>query len=88
MTLIYKNQILLYLLVFVLGLISSISLPPYNFFFLNFFSYPALLWILLINPKDKLKSFNIGWIFGFGYFFYDHSQSSAGIHESTFYQTL
>ena len=69
MTQIYKNQILLYFLVFVLGLISSISLPPYNFFFLNFFSYPALLWILLINPKDKLKSFNIGWIFGFGYFF-------------------
>ena len=69
MTQIYKNKILLYLLVFVLGLISSISLPPYNFFFLNFFSYPALLWILLINPKDKLKSFNIGWIFGFGYFF-------------------
>ena len=69
MTQIYKNQILLYLLVFVLGLISSISLPPYIFFILNFFSYPALLWILLINPKDKLKSFNIGWIIGFGYFF-------------------
>ena len=69
MTQIYKNQILLYLFVFLLGLISSISLPPYNFFFLNFFSYPALLLILLINSKNKFKSFNIGWIFGFGYFF-------------------
>ena len=69
MTQIYKNQVLLYLFLFLLGLISSFSLPPYNFFYLNFFSYPALLWILLMSPKNKLKSFNIGWIFGFGYFF-------------------
>ncbi len=68
MTLIYKNQILLYLFVFVLGLISSFSLPPYNLFYLNFFSYPAFLWVLLLKPKDKLKSFNVGWMFGFGYF--------------------
>ena len=68
MTLIYKNQILLYLFVFVLGLISSFSLPPYNLFYLNFFSYPAFLWVLLLKPKDKLKSFYVGWMFGFGYF--------------------
>ncbi len=68
MTLIHKNQILLYSFVFLLGLISSFSLPPYNFFFLNFFTYPAFLLILLLRPKDKHKSFNIGWTFGFGYF--------------------
>ncbi len=68
MTLIYKNQILLYSFVFLLGLISSFSLPPYDLFYLNFFSYPAFLWILLLQPKNKIKSFNIGWIFGFGYF--------------------
>ncbi len=68
MTLIYKNRILSYLFIFLLGLISSLSLPPNNLFFLNFFSYPALLWILLICPKDKIKSFNLGWMFGFGYF--------------------
>ena len=68
MTLIYKNQILLYSFVFLLGLISSYSLPPYNLFYLNFISYPAFLWILLKFPNYKVKSFNIGWMFGFGYF--------------------
>ncbi len=68
MTFLHKNKFLLYFFVFSLGLISSFSLPPYNLFFLNFFSYPFLLWILLFNSKNKIKSFNIGWIFGFGYF--------------------
>ena len=68
MTLIYKNQILLYSFIFLLGLISSYSLPPYNLFYLNFFSYPVFLWILLKFTKYKVKSFNIGWMFGFGYF--------------------
>ena len=68
MTLIYKNKIILYLIVFSLGLISSFSLPPYNLFYINFFSYSTLLWILLFNSKEKFVSFKIGWIFGFGYF--------------------
>ncbi len=68
MTLLNKNKILLYLLVFSFGLISSFSLPPYNLFYINFFSYPALLWTLLLYSKDKIVSFNIGWTFGFGYF--------------------
>ncbi len=68
MTLIYKKKILLYSYVSLLGLISSLSLPPYDFFYLNFFSYPAFLWVLLQSPKDKVKSFYIGWIFGFSYF--------------------
>ena len=68
MTLLKKNKILLYLFVFSFGLISSFSLPPYNLFYLNFISYPALLWTLLFYSKNKIVSFNIGWIFGFGYF--------------------
>ena len=68
MTLLNKNKILLYSFVFSFGLISSFSLPPYNLFYINFFSYPALLWTLLYYSKDKIVSFNIGWIFGFGYF--------------------
>ena len=68
MTLLYKNKILLYSFIFLLGLLSSFGLPPYNFFYVNFFSYPALLWILLFYSKDKASSFYIGWIFGFGYF--------------------
>ncbi len=68
MTLLNKNKILLFSFVFSLGIISSFSLPPYNLFYINFFAYPALLWILLFYSKDKIVSFNIGWIFGFGYF--------------------
>ena len=68
MTFLNKNKILLYLLVFSLGLISSFSLPPYNLFYLNFFSYSILLWVLLFYSKNKIKSFILGWIFGFGYF--------------------
>ncbi len=68
MTLLYKNKFLLYLFVFFLGLLSSFSLPPYNLVYINFFSYPFLLWILLVYSKNKIISFNLGWIFGFGYF--------------------
>ena len=68
MTLLYKNKFLLYLFVFLLGVLSSFGLPPYNLFFTNFFSYPVFLWVLLSYPKDKLISFNLGWMFGFGYF--------------------
>ena len=68
MTLLYKNKILLYLFIFSIGLLSSFGLPPYNFFFVNFISYPFFLWILLLYSKDKVTSFNLGWIFGFGYF--------------------
>ena len=68
MTLLYKNKILLYSFLFLLGLISSFSLPPYNLFYVNFFSYPVLLWTLLVYSKDKIISFNLGWAFGFGYF--------------------
>ncbi len=68
MTLLSKNKILLYSFIFLLGLLSSFGLPPYNFFFVNFFSYSVLLWILLFYSKDKFTSFNIGWMFGFGYF--------------------
>ena len=68
MTLLFRNKILLYSFVLLLGLFSSFSLPPYNFFYINFFSYPFLLWILLFYSKDKIISFNLGWIFGFGYF--------------------
>ena len=68
MTLLDKNKILLFSFVLLLGFISSFSLPPYNLFFINFISYPTLLWILLFYSKHKVTSFNLGWTFGFSYF--------------------
>ena len=68
MTLLNKNKVILYTFTFLLGAISSFGLPPYNLFYLNFFSYPVFLWLLLFYSKDKIISFNLGCVFGFGYF--------------------
>ena len=69
MTLLLQNKISIYIIPFILGLISSFSLPPYSFFFLNFLTFPLLLIYLISNyKKGKWISFKIGWFFGFGYF--------------------
>ncbi len=54
-----------------LGALSSLSLPPYNFFLINFFSY-SLLFIFLFRKLSSKYSkrvfFYYGWLFGFGFF--------------------
>ena len=62
-----NNNLKIYLIPFFVGLLTSFSLPPYNFIFINFLTFPVLLYILINNQK-KWMSFNIGWSFGFGYF--------------------
>ncbi len=65
----FKNHIF-YLVPFICGLISTLSLPPYNFFYLNFISLPFLLLLYLnLEIKRGFSSFLYGWIFGFAYFF-------------------
>ena len=69
MTLILQNKIFIYIIPFFIGLISSFSLPPYSFFFINFITFPILLLYFIFNHrKGKWTSFKIGWMFGFGYF--------------------
>ena len=65
---IFENKFSFYLLILFLGLFTSYSLPPYNFFFLNFLTLPSLLYILINYKGGKLKYFLIGWFFGVGYF--------------------
>jgi len=62
----YKTVI--FLAPFFLGLLTSFSLPPYNFLIVNFFTFPILLILIIYNFKIKWDSFIIGWSFGFGYF--------------------
>ena len=66
-----KSEKLNFLFLFLLGGISSFSLPPYNFFFTNFISY-IFLFLFLVGAKNSNKStlifFLYGWVFGFGYF--------------------
>ena len=57
-----------YLIILFLGILTSFSLPPYNFFFLNFISLPTLLYILINHISGRFKYFLTGWLFGFGYF--------------------
>ena len=54
-------------------MISSYSLPPYNYFIINFVTF-SLFFIFLFNkkkesPKNKYF-FKYGWHFGFGYFLF------------------
>ena len=67
---ILKKKLLSYIFILILGVLSSFSLPPYNFFLINFITIPALF-IFLIKQRlklNKIEHFFYGWIFGFGYF--------------------
>ena len=52
----------------ILGFITSLSLPPNNIIFLNFFTFPLIFLLIEKNQADKKITFLIGWSFGFGYF--------------------
>ena len=60
-----------YLLLFVLGALSSLSLPPLNFFLINFITFSiffSFIFKKLSFRKYKKFFFYYGWFFGFGYF--------------------
>ena len=64
---IYIESIILILL----GSLSSLSLPPFNFILINFLTF-SFLYIFLIKifevSKSKKLFFFYGWLFGLGYF--------------------
>ena len=65
-----KKKLLSHFYIFSLGILSSFSLPPYNFFLINFFTFSGLF-IFFTKQKSSLSKkeyFLNGWIFGFGYF--------------------
>ena len=66
-----KKFIKEFLLLFILGGLTSLSLPPFNFFILNFFTFSIFFGFLFkkLNNKNKKKIFFFyGWFFGLGYF--------------------
>ncbi len=66
-----KKIILDSLFLLFLGILTSFSLPPFNFFFINFFTFSVFFIFLFkrLNIKsDKKTFFFYGWLFGFGYF--------------------
>ena len=56
---------------FFLGCITSLSLPPFNYLIINFFTF-SLFFIFLVKKSEIYKNKKIfllyGWLFGFGYF--------------------
>ena len=54
----------------ILGALSSFSLPPFNFFLINFFTFSMFFIFLFknLNVSSKKIFFLYGWLFGFGYF--------------------
>ncbi len=58
-----------FLFLIILGALTSLSLPPYNFLFINFLTF-SLFFIFVFHKKktSNNKSFFYGWFFGFGYF--------------------
>ena len=68
----YKKNHLNSLYLIFLGVLSSFSLPPYNYFVINFITF-SLFFIFLTKKNNILKKnfnyFKYGWLFGFGYFF-------------------
>jgi apolipoprotein N-acyltransferase len=69
----FKKNYLNLIYIFFLGAISSYSLPPYNYFIINFITF-SLFFIFLFNKKKKSITnknfFKYGWYFGFGYFLF------------------
>ena len=65
-----KNYIEIFFLV-TLGAASSLSLPPYNYLIINFFTFSSFFIFLFKKSKinqSKKHFFFYGWLFGFGYF--------------------
>ena len=63
------NKFIIFIILLILGVLSSFTLPPYNYFYINFFTFPFLFYILVNNlNKNLLNNFLIGWFYGFGYF--------------------
>ena len=69
----FKKNFLNYLYIIFLGALSSYSLPPYNYFIINFITF-SLFFIFIFNKKKRTLNnksfFQYGWCFGFGYFLF------------------
>ncbi len=65
-----KKIYLEFIFLVILGALTSLSLPPYNYLIINFFTL-SLFFIYIYQKKNlssKKYSFLYGWFFGLGYF--------------------
>jgi len=69
----YKKNFVNSIYIIFLGALSAYSLPPYNYFIINFVTF-SLFFIFIFNKKKRISNnksfFKYGWYFGFGYFLF------------------
>ena len=94
-TLLNNRFFVLLLAPFALGALTVLGFSPYNFTYVNFFSFSVLLFLIL-NIKKKTKTkyrtrkknlnfFYIGCAFGFGFFLFGNYWIAISLtHEDTF----
>ena len=66
-----QNIYIEYITLISLGIITSLSLPPFNYLIINFFTFSFFFFFLIKKAsikKNKNFFFLYGWMFGFGYF--------------------
>ena len=61
------NISFIYIFLLLLGSLSSFSLPPYNFIFVNFITYSLFLYLIILFKEKKLKILNF---FFFRFYFW------------------
>ena len=69
----FKKKFLNLFYIIFLGAISSYSLPPYNYFLINFITFSLFFIFIFKKKKVTLHNntfFQYGWCFGFGYFLF------------------
>ena len=77
-TLLDNKFFVIFLTPFLLGALTTLGFSPYNFTFINFFSFSILLFLILVvkkktqsnyrKKKSKHYFFYLGCAFGFGFF--------------------
>ena len=99
MSALLKNKFLvLFFIPFILGVITIIGFTPYNLTFINFFTFPILLF-LIFNIKKRTKSlyrkkksnryyFYLGCSFGFGFFLAGNYWISISLTHDDMFQNL
>jgi len=69
----YKKKFFIAVYLILLGAFSAFSLPPYNFFFINFITFTLFFYFIFnkkLEKKNNYSFFKYGWYFGFGYFLF------------------
>ena len=66
-----KKKYIEFIYLIVLGIVTSFSLSPFNYFIINFLTF-TLFFLFLIKKSNQHKSLKLfffyGWLFGLGYF--------------------